>query len=105
MFSGRAESCRAASGCRIRVFPHIAAAADPNRFDTDCAVGVYDARPDVLAFCQDRDTRLSRERAGGTMSHHDLFLLGIALGVILAVVTAIARFRVHPFLALVVGAL
>lgn len=39
------------------------------------------------------------------MSQHDLFLLAIALVVILAVVFAIARLRVHPFPALVVGAL
>jgi GntP family gluconate:H+ symporter len=39
------------------------------------------------------------------MSQHDLFLLAIALIVILAVVFAIARLRVHPFPALVVGAL
>ena len=39
------------------------------------------------------------------MSQHDLFLLAIALVVILAVVVAIARVRVHPFPALVVGAL
>jgi GntP family gluconate:H+ symporter len=39
------------------------------------------------------------------MSQHDLFLLAIALVVILAVVVAIARFRVHPFPALVIGAL
>jgi len=39
------------------------------------------------------------------MSQHDLVLLAIALVVILAVVVAIARFRVHPFPALVVGAL
>src|SRR6201996_361798 len=39
------------------------------------------------------------------MSQHDLFLLAVALIVILAVVFAIARFRVHPFPALVVGAL
>jgi GntP family gluconate:H+ symporter len=39
------------------------------------------------------------------MSQHDLYLLAIALVVILAVVVAIARFRVHPFPALVIGAL
>ena len=39
------------------------------------------------------------------MSAHDLFLLTIALVVIVAVVIAIARFRVHPFPALVIGAL
>src|SRR5471030_224919 len=39
------------------------------------------------------------------MSQHDLYLLAIALIVILAVVIAIARFRVHPFPALVIGAL
>src|SRR5215472_9861437 len=39
------------------------------------------------------------------MSQHDLFLLAIAVLVILAVVVAIARVRVHPFPALVVGAL
>jgi GntP family gluconate:H+ symporter len=39
------------------------------------------------------------------MSQHDLFLLVLAIVVVFAVVIAIARFRVHPFLALVVGAL
>jgi GntP family gluconate:H+ symporter len=39
------------------------------------------------------------------MSQHDLFLLSVALVVIVAVVVAIARFRVHPFPALVIGAL
>jgi gluconate:H+ symporter, GntP family len=39
------------------------------------------------------------------MSHHDLFLLAAALIVILGVVVAIARLRVHPFPALVIGAL
>lgn len=39
------------------------------------------------------------------MSHHDLFLLGIAAVVILGVVVAIARFHVHPFPALMIGAL
>lgn len=39
------------------------------------------------------------------MSHQDLVLLGTAVVIILAVVIAIARFRVHPFLALVVGSL
>jgi GntP family gluconate:H+ symporter len=39
------------------------------------------------------------------MSQHDMFLLAIALVVILAVVFAIARLRVHPFPALVVGSL
>ncbi|HMH65455.1 MAG TPA: hypothetical protein VK515_07700, partial [Rhizomicrobium sp.] len=39
------------------------------------------------------------------MSQHDLFLLATALIVILAVVVAIARFKVHPFPALVIGAL
>jgi GntP family gluconate:H+ symporter len=39
------------------------------------------------------------------MSQHDLILLGIAITVILAVVVAIARFRLHPFPALVIGAL
>jgi GntP family gluconate:H+ symporter len=39
------------------------------------------------------------------MSQHDLFLLVTALVVILTVVVAIARFRVHPFPALVTGAL
>ena len=39
------------------------------------------------------------------MSQHDLYLLAIALIVILAVVIAIARLRVHPFPALVIGAL
>jgi hypothetical protein len=37
------------------------------------------------------------------MSQHDLFLLAIAAIVILAVVVAIARARVHPFPALMVG--
>ena len=39
------------------------------------------------------------------MSPHDLYLLAVAVVVILAVVFAIARLRVHPFPALVVGAL
>ena len=39
------------------------------------------------------------------MSQHDLYLLAVAVIVILAVVVAIARLRVHPFPALVVGAL
>jgi GntP family gluconate:H+ symporter len=39
------------------------------------------------------------------MSQHDLALMGIAVAVILAVVVAIARFRLHPFPALVIGAL
>ena len=39
------------------------------------------------------------------MSPHDLYLLAIALSVILAVVIAIARFKVHPFPALVIGSL
>lgn len=39
------------------------------------------------------------------MSHHDLFLLGVALAVILAIVLAIARLRLHPFPALMAGAL
>ena len=39
------------------------------------------------------------------MSPHDLALMGIAVAVILAVVVAIARFRLHPFPALVIGAL
>jgi GntP family gluconate:H+ symporter len=39
------------------------------------------------------------------MSQHDMFLLAIAVVVILAVVVAIARARVHPFPALMVGAL
>jgi GntP family gluconate:H+ symporter len=39
------------------------------------------------------------------MSQHELFLLCAALIVILGVVVAIARFRVHPFPALVIGAL
>jgi GntP family gluconate:H+ symporter len=39
------------------------------------------------------------------MSQHDIFLLSVALAVIVAVVVAIARFRVHPFPALVIGAL
>jgi GntP family gluconate:H+ symporter len=39
------------------------------------------------------------------MSHHDLFLLGVAAIVILGVVVAIARFHIHPFPALMIGAL
>ena len=39
------------------------------------------------------------------MSQHELFLLFAALMVILGVVVAIARFRLHPFPALVIGAL
>src|SRR5476649_2951759 len=39
------------------------------------------------------------------MSQHDLYLLSIALIVILGIVVAIARFRVNPFPALVIGAL
>lgn len=39
------------------------------------------------------------------MSQHDLFLLGVAAAVILAVIVAIARFRLHPFPALMLGAL
>jgi GntP family gluconate:H+ symporter len=39
------------------------------------------------------------------MSQNDLVLLAIAVTVILAVVVAIARFRLHPFPALVIGAL
>jgi GntP family gluconate:H+ symporter len=39
------------------------------------------------------------------MSQHDLFLLFVALIVILGVVFSIARLRVHPFPALVIGAL
>jgi GntP family gluconate:H+ symporter len=39
------------------------------------------------------------------MPQHDLILMGIAIAVILAVVVAIARFRLHPFPALVIGAL
>ncbi len=39
------------------------------------------------------------------MSQHDLFLLAIALAVILFVIVAIAKLRVHPFPALVIGAL
>ena len=39
------------------------------------------------------------------MSQHDLVLLGIAVVVFLALVVAIARFRLHPFPALVIGAL
>jgi GntP family gluconate:H+ symporter len=39
------------------------------------------------------------------MSQHDLYLLAIAAVVIFAVVVAIARARVHPFPALVVGAM
>jgi len=39
------------------------------------------------------------------MSQHDIFLLCVALIVILGVVFSIARLRVHPFPALVIGAL
>jgi GntP family gluconate:H+ symporter len=39
------------------------------------------------------------------MSPDDLYLLGIALTVILAVVVAIAKFKLHPFPALMIGAL
>jgi len=39
------------------------------------------------------------------LSQHDLFLLAAAAAIILAVVVAIARFRLHPFPALMVGAL
>ncbi|HEX4636515.1 MAG TPA: gluconate:H+ symporter [Rhizomicrobium sp.] len=39
------------------------------------------------------------------MSQHDLYLLVVAVIVILAVVIAIARLRMHPFPALVIGAL
>jgi GntP family gluconate:H+ symporter len=39
------------------------------------------------------------------MSEHDLYLLAVAVIVILAVVVAIARLRMHPFPALVIGAL
>ena len=39
------------------------------------------------------------------MSQHDLFLLGVAAAVILGIVVAIARLRLHPFPALMVGAL
>ena len=39
------------------------------------------------------------------MSQHDLFLLAVALAVILAVVVAIAKFRIHAFPALMMGAL
>jgi GntP family gluconate:H+ symporter len=39
------------------------------------------------------------------MSQHDLYLLAVAVLVILAVVFAIARLRVHPFPALVIGSL
>jgi len=39
------------------------------------------------------------------MAQHELFLLLIALVVILGVIVAIARFRVHPFPALMIGAL
>src|SRR4029079_9429758 len=39
------------------------------------------------------------------MSQHDLILLAIALCVILGIVIAIARFKVHPFPALMIGAL
>jgi GntP family gluconate:H+ symporter len=39
------------------------------------------------------------------MSQHDLILLAIALCVIIGIVIAIARFKVHPFPALMIGAL
>jgi GntP family gluconate:H+ symporter len=39
------------------------------------------------------------------MPQHEMFLLAAALVVILGVVVAIARFRIHPFPALVIGAL
>lgn len=39
------------------------------------------------------------------MSPDDLYLLGVALAVILAVVVAIAKFKMHPFPALMIGAL
>lgn len=41
----------------------------------------------------------------GLMSPDDLYLLAIALTVILAVVVAIAKFKLHPFPALMIGAL
>lgn len=39
------------------------------------------------------------------MSPDDLYLLGVALAIILAVVVAIAKFKMHPFPALMIGAL
>ena len=39
------------------------------------------------------------------MSQHDLILLAIALVVIVGIVIAIARFKLHPFPALMIGAL
>ena len=39
------------------------------------------------------------------MSQDDIYLLSIALIVILGVVFAIARWKVHPFPALIIGAL
>ncbi len=39
------------------------------------------------------------------MSQHDMILLAIALVVILGIVAAIARFKLHPFPALMIGAL
>jgi len=39
------------------------------------------------------------------MSPDDLYLLGIALTIILAVIVAIAKFKMHPFPALMIGAL
>ena len=39
------------------------------------------------------------------MSQHDLILLAIALVVIIGIIIAIARFKVHPFPALMMGAL
>src|SRR6185437_14488202 len=42
---------------------------------------------------------------GDSMSPHALYLLAVAVVVILAVVVAIARLRMHPFPALVIGAL
>ena len=39
------------------------------------------------------------------MSEHDLYLLAVAVIVILAIVVAIARLKLHPFPALVIGAL
>lgn len=39
------------------------------------------------------------------MSPDDLYLLGVALAVILGVVVAIAKFKMHPFPALMIGAL
>ena len=39
------------------------------------------------------------------MSQHDLILLAIALSVVIGIVIAIAKFKIHPFPALMMGAL